>query len=83
MIDTLYRKFYYYTDKVSNDNFKELEEKIENKYVNDFLSELSIKWSQVIEELPKYNSTRLMLQDTFFNNYHKKHLRAFFNIITN
>lgn len=71
MIDTLYRKFYYYTDKVSNDNFKELEEKIENKYVNDFLSELSIKWSQVIEELPKYNSTRLMLQNAFFNNYIK------------
>lgn len=71
LIDTLYRKFYYYTDKVSNDIFKELEEKIENKYVNDFLSELSIKWSQVIEELPKYNSTRLMLQNTFFNNYIK------------
>ena len=71
LIDTLYRKFYYYTDKVSNDNFKELEEKIENKYVNDFLSELSIKWSQVIEELPKYNSTRLMVQNTFFNNYIK------------
>ena len=71
MIDTLYRKFYYYTDKVNSDNFKELELKIENKYVNDFLSELSIKWSQVIEELPKYNSTRIMLQNTFFNNYIK------------
>lgn len=71
MIDTLYRKFYYYTDKVNSDKFKELEVKIENKYVNDFLSELSIKWSQVIEELPKYNSTRIMLQNTFFNNYIK------------
>ena len=71
IIDTLYRKFYYFTDKVSNDKFKELEVKIENKYVNDFLSELSIKWSQVIEELPKYNSTRLLLQNCFFNNYIK------------
>ena len=73
MIDTLYRKFYYYTDKVNNDNFKELEVKIENKYVNDFLSELSIKWSQVIEELPKYNSTGIMLQNNFFNNYIKSY----------
>lgn len=71
-VDTLYRKFYYYFDKVDiNEEFKQLKEKIENKYVNDFISELSIKWSETIEDLPKYDSNRMMLQNTFFKNYIK------------
>lgn len=71
IVDTLYRKFYYYLDRSDNDNFKELEKIIENKYVNDFLSELSIKWSQTIEDLPAYDSNSMMLQNTFFKNYIK------------
>ena len=69
-IDTLYRKMYYYFDSIEDkDIFIDLKDRIENIYVNDFISELSIKWSDTIEELTKYNSSRMTMQDNFYKNY--------------
>lgn len=69
-VDTLYRKVYFYFDNIEDkDIFINLKNKIENIYVNDFMSELSIKWSDMIENMPKYDSNRMMLQKDFYKNY--------------
>ena len=72
IIDTLYRKSYYYFDNISDkDMFIELKNRIENKYVNSFMSELSIKWSDTIENMASYNSNRITMQNKFYNTYVK------------
>lgn len=69
-VDTLYRKMYFYFDSIEDkDLFINLKNKIENIYVNDFMSELSIKWSDMIENMPKYDSNRITLQKDFYKNY--------------
>lgn len=51
VIDTAYRKFYTAFDQLENkDRLMLLKEKVENLYVNWYLDELSIKWSDSIEE---------------------------------
>ncbi|MBV1819080.1 BREX-1 system phosphatase PglZ type A [Anaerosalibacter bizertensis] len=50
-IDSLYRKFYSsYDEIIDKDRFVILAEKVENFYNNYFLNELSIKWSQLVED---------------------------------
>ena len=69
-VDTLYRKMYFYFDSIENkDLFINLKNKIENIYVNDFMSELSIKWSNMIENMPQYASNSITLQKDFYKNY--------------
>ena len=71
-VDTLYRKLYYYYDNIEDkDVFISLKNKIENIYVNDFMSELSIKWSDMIENMGKYDSNRMTLQKDFYKTYVK------------
>lgn len=71
-VDTLYRKFYFYYDNIEDkDLFINLKNKIENIYVNDFMSELSIKWSDMMENMTKYDSNRMTLQKDFYKNYIK------------
>ncbi len=51
LFDLFYRKFYLYYDRIENkDIFTELVEVVENTYNRWFLEELSIKWSQFIED---------------------------------
>lgn len=69
-VDTLYRKVYFYFDNIEDkDIFINLKNKIENIYVNDFMSELSIKWSDTIANMSKYDSNRMTLQKDFYKNY--------------
>ena len=69
-VDTLYRKVYFYYDNIEDkDLFINLKNKIENIYVNDFMSELSIKWSDMIENMTKYDSNRITLQKDFYKSY--------------
>ncbi|MBR4003951.1 MAG: BREX-1 system phosphatase PglZ type A [Clostridia bacterium] len=71
-VDTLYRKMYFYYDNIEDkDLFINLKNKIENIYINDFMTELSIKWSDMIENLTKYDSNRITLQKDFYKNYIK------------
>lgn len=71
-VDTLYRKMYFYFDSIEDkDVFINLKNKIENIYINDFMTELSIKWSDMIENLTKYDSNRITLQKDFYKNYIK------------
>lgn len=71
-VDTLYRKTYFFFDSVENrDLFINLKNKIENIYVNNFMSELSIKWSDTIENMSRYDSNRMVLQKDFYKKYIK------------
>lgn len=69
-IDTLYRKSYYFFDNIINkDLFISLKDKIENIYVNDFISELSIKWSDMLSNMDRYDSNSMVMQNKFYNNF--------------
>ena len=71
-VDTLYRKVYFFFDNIENrDMFISLKNKIENIYVNNFMSELSIKWSDMVENMSRYDSNRMVLQKDFYKNYIK------------
>lgn len=71
LIDTLYRKLYFYFNKIEDkDIFMPVRDNIEGKYVNKFISELSIKWSSMIETIKdNYSSNRMRLQNRFYKNY--------------
>ena len=69
-VDTLYRKVYYYFANIENrDIFINLKNKIENIYVNNFISTLSIKWGEMLEEIGKYDSNCMVLQKDFYKKY--------------
>ena len=71
-VDTLYRKMYLFFDNIENrDMFINLKNKIENVYVNNFMSELSIKWGDMIENMSRYDSNRMLLQKDFYKKYIK------------
>ena len=71
-VDTLYRKVYFFFDNIENrDLFIGLKNKIENIYVNNFMSELSIKWSDTIENMRRYDSNRMILQKNFYKEFIK------------
>ena len=75
IMDTAYRKFINSFDKVSNkEPLLELKEKIENTYVNGYLNQLSIKWSDSLAALEQnWQITPLDLQQDFYVNYVKPH----------
>ena len=71
-VDSLYRKTYFYYDNIDDkENYSDLKNRIENIYVNDFISELSIKWSDTIENMAKYDSNRMTMQNKFYNTFVK------------
>lgn len=71
-VDMLYRKMYYYFDNiVDKDLFINIKNRIENVYANTFMSELGIKWSDMIEHMPKYTSNTMIAQNKFYDNYIK------------
>lgn len=69
-IDTLYRKIYFYYDKIEdNDIYIELKNKIEDIYMEDFISKLSIKWSGSLETMGRYGSNNIKLQSNFYKDF--------------
>ncbi len=52
-LDSYYRKFYYYYDKLDNtEKFEDLRQLIENLYVNKFLSVINPKFTKKLAEKP-------------------------------
>lgn len=50
-IDTAYRKFYVFYDRIENkEKLFKLRETIENVYANRFLQELALKWTMILEK---------------------------------
>lgn len=69
-IDTLYRKIYFYYDKIEdNDIYIELKNKTEDIYMEDFISKLSIKWSGSLETMERYDSNNMKLQSNFYRDF--------------
>ncbi|MPQ42510.1 BREX-1 system phosphatase PglZ type A [Clostridium tarantellae] len=72
--DKAYRKFYLYNDRCENkDILSSLREKIENTYTNWYLSELSIKWSNALNEenSSSWRINGVSHQDSFYNEFIK------------
>ena len=71
LFDQYYRKFYLHYDLIeSKEPFTGLAEKIENAYAHWFLDELSIKWSQALENelLEDYPLRGIPQQKDFFKD---------------
>ncbi len=77
IVDKAYRRFYVAFDKSEDkETLIKLREKIENTYVNWFVDELSIKWSNAInDELKDTWSIPLIIQQKdFYNTFIKQHV---------
>lgn len=69
-VDFNYRKTLYYFNRLKdNDDFKELIDIIENHYINNFMFELSVKWDDALEKMPKYDSNKIIMQNKFFKKF--------------
>lgn len=78
LFDYFYRKFYLSYDKVDNkDIFSKLVEVIENTYTHWYLEEISIKWSNMIEDelIEDIRINGLVKQQEFYNQYIQPHIR--------
>lgn len=72
LIDTYYRKFYYFLDKVGlTTDFEKIRDLVENTYTNKFLATSVSMWNQSLtdEEYDLYTELR---QQSFFDYYVKK-----------
>ena len=69
LIDTYYRKFYYYLDRIGMDtNIEKIRDLVENMYTNKYLTDFANKWNQSLtnEEYDAYTETR---QEEFFSHF--------------
>ena len=75
MIDTYYRKFYYYLDKIGMDaNVEKIRDLVENMYTNKYLTDFANKWNQSLTD-EAYDTYTDIRQEEFFDHY----VRAFMN----
>lgn len=67
-IDQRYRYFYYYYDKLeNNESFEMLRELVENIYTNRYLNPLSVAWNRAFADVN--GSTGLVKQQEFYQQY--------------
>lgn len=77
LIDTYYRKFYYYLDRIGLDtNVEKIRDLVENMYTNKYLTDFAYKWNQSLtdQEYDTYTETR---QEDFFNHYVRPFMNEF------
>lgn len=75
LIDTYYRKFYYYLDRVGMDtNIERVRDLVENMYTNKYLTDFAYKWNQSLTD-EAYDTYSEVRQEDFFNHY----VRPFMN----
>lgn len=75
LIDTYYRKFYYYLDRVGHTaETEKIRDLVENMYTNKYLTDFAYKWNQSLtsEEYDTYSETR---QEDFFDHYVRPFMR--------
>lgn len=78
LFDLFYRKFYLYYDRVDNkDKLFKLAEVVENAYTHWYLEELSIKWSQIIDDelLNDIRISGTTKQYEFYDHYINKPIK--------
>ena len=75
LIDTYYRKFYYYLDRIGLDtNVEKIRDLVENMYTNKYLTDFAYKWNQSLTD-QEYDTYPEVRQEDFFNHY----VRPFMN----
>lgn len=75
MIDTYYRKFYYYMDKVGmSENVEKIKELVENIYTNKYLTTFAYQWNQTLSD-EVYNTYPDMRQEDFYSTYVKPFMK--------
>lgn len=75
LIDTHYRKFYYYLDRVGMDaDMEKIRDLVENMYTNKYLTALAYKWNQSLTD-EGYAAYPEAKQEDFFHHY----VRPFMN----
>ena len=75
LIDTYYRKFYYYLDRIGMDtNVEKIRDLVENMYTNKYLTDFAYKWNQSLTD-QEYDTYPEVRQEDFFNHY----VRPFMN----
>ncbi|MFZ3129863.1 MAG: BREX-1 system phosphatase PglZ type A, partial [Desulfosporosinus sp.] len=68
LVDSHYRKFYYYYDRLSeNTSFEKLRDLVENIYTNEYLSKVLPKWNSCLVKEDMLSV--LPLQRNFYNQY--------------
>ena len=75
LFDLFYRKFYLYYDKVNNkDKLFKLAQVVENTYAHWYLEDLSVKWSQIIEDelCEDIRVNGVIKQQNFYDDYLRK-----------
>ena len=78
LLDLFYRKFYSSYDRIENkEPFTELAQKVENTYAHWYLDELSVKWSNIIEEelARDWQVKGLVQEKEFYRTYIAPHVR--------
>lgn len=64
-IDTRYRYFYYFYDRVlDTTSFEKIRDLVENIYTNEYLNKIIVNWNTELEE--SHGDTRLPLQKNFY-----------------
>ncbi|MBE6030167.1 MAG: BREX-1 system phosphatase PglZ type A [Clostridiales bacterium] len=65
-IDQNYRFFYYYLDKLEDDEkFERLRELVENIYANDYLAKVTVNWNELFSE--EVETLQIEKQPSFFS----------------
>ena len=75
LIDTYYRKFYYYLDHVGmSKDVEKIRDIVENMYTNKYLTDFAYKWNQILtdEAYKTYPDTK---EEEFFTAYVKPFMR--------
>lgn len=75
LIDTYYRKFYYYLDRIGMDaDMEKVRELVENVYTNKYLTDFAYTWNQSLTN-EAYDTYSDVKQEDFFRHY----VRPFMN----
>lgn len=75
LIDTYYRKFYYYLDRIGMDtNLEKIRDLVENMYTNKYLTDFANKWNQSLTD-EAYDTYTEVRQEDFFNHYVKPFMK--------
>lgn len=75
LIDTYYRKFYYYLDRAGMDaDMEKIRDLVENMYTNKYLNDFAYKWNQSLTD-EAYDTYPGVRQEAFFQHY----VRTFMN----
>ena len=78
LMDLFYRRFYTAFDRIEDkESFRQLSEKVENTYTHWYLNQLSVKWSEALQDelAGEWEIHGLSPQNSFYEEYIARYLR--------